>query len=108
LYDFEWLTQKTFTPRQLNRSKTIKGDILITFKKPLKQKNIIKVNEDEFKNIVINKVTELLEKNLNTTNIIFMEIIKLIFTKKIYIPTIDILMILNKNFIFKNDTWSKI
>jgi hypothetical protein len=36
LYNFEWLVQKTFTPRQLNRSKTVKGDVLITFKKPLK------------------------------------------------------------------------
>ena len=107
LYDFQWLTQKAFTPRQLNRSKTIKGDVLITFKKPLKQKKIIEVNKDEFKNIVIDKTIKLLEKNQNTTNIIFLELVKLIFIKKIYIPTVDILVILNENFIFENDVWSK-
>ncbi|NLB63120.1 MAG: hypothetical protein GX801_03315 [Fibrobacter sp.] len=33
LVDYEWLVQKTFTPRQINRMTSIKGDVLVTFKK---------------------------------------------------------------------------
>ena len=37
--DFKLLIQKTFTPRQLNRKQSIKGDLVVTYKK-VKQKQI--------------------------------------------------------------------
>ena len=42
LVEFEYLVQKSFTPRQINRTKTIKGDILITLRKA----NTIKKDQD--------------------------------------------------------------
>lgn len=38
--DFKLLIQKTFTPRQLNRKQSIKGDLVVTYKK-VKQKQIV-------------------------------------------------------------------
>ena len=38
--DFKLLIQKTFTPRQLNRKQSIKGDLVVTYKK-VKQKQMI-------------------------------------------------------------------
>lgn len=107
LDNFEWLVQKTFTPRQINRSKTVKGDVLITFKKPLQVNEAFEISETEFINIIINKINELIEDKENTTNIIFMKLIELIFNKRIIIPKIDIFNLLNKNFTFNNNEWSK-
>ena len=105
LSNFEWLVQNTFTPRQLNRSKTIKGDVLITFKKPSKVIKTLEIDEVEFNNMIINKINQLIKENKNTTNTIFMEIIELIFNKRILIPKVDIFKLLNKEFIFSNDKW---
>lgn len=107
LNNFEWLVQKTFTPRQLNHSKTVKGDVLITFKKPSKVSKGTEINELEFTDIIIDKINQLIEKEKNSTNIIFMELIELIFKKKILIPQIDIFKLLNKEFRFSNDKWYK-
>jgi hypothetical protein len=105
LYNFEWLVQKTFTPRQLNRSKTVKGDVLITFKKPLKINKSLEINELEFISIILSKINQLINEGKNTTNIIFMELIELIFNKNILIPQIDIFKLLNKEFKFSDDKW---
>lgn len=108
LDSFEWLVQKTFTPRQLNRAKTVKGDVLITFKKPLKTVEAIDINEANFSKIIIDKIDELIKDEKNTTNIIFMELIELIFNRRVLIPKIDIFNLLNKNFDFNDDKWSKL
>ena len=105
LHNFEWLVQKTFTPRQLNRSKTVKGDVLITFKKPLIIVKAKKISGEEFSKIMIDKINQLIQEKKNTTNLIFIELIKLIFNKKILIPKIDIFKILNQNFTFENEQW---
>ena len=105
LRNFEWLVQKTFTPRQLNRSKTVKGDVLITFKKPSKVIKGRVINELEFTGIIIDKINQLIEKEKNSTNIIFMELIELIFDKRILIPKVDIFKLLNNNFKFHNEQW---
>ncbi len=105
LSNFEWLVQKTFTPRQLNRSKTVKGDVLITFKKPSKMIKTKEINELDFTEMIIDKIKQLIEKEKNSTNIIFMELIELIFAKRILIPKVDIFKLLNNNFKFHNDKW---
>lgn len=43
LIEYEWLVQKSFTPRQINRAKTIKGDVLVTLRKIDELKNINKI-----------------------------------------------------------------
>jgi len=105
LSNFEWLVQSTFTPRQLNRSKTVKGDVLITFKKPSRVTKTTEINEAEFNNIIINKINQLIEEEKNTTNIIFMELNELIFNERILIPKVDIFKLLNNEFKFNNDKW---
>ncbi len=107
LESFKWLQQKTFTPRQLNRAKTVKGDVLITFKKPLVKEKIIELNETQFNSIIIKKINQLIEKKRNTTNIIFMELIELIFNQKILIPKVDIFKLLNYQFVFNSSRWEK-
>ena len=54
--DCEMMKQKTFTPRQLNRNLTVKGDLLVVYKKSIKSShislnldNIIKIIEKEIK-----------------------------------------------------------
>ncbi len=108
LENFEWLVQKTFTPRQLNRAKTIKGDVLLTFKKPLTVIKPIEISELEFTEIIVNRIDKLIKEEKNTTNIIFMELVELIFKKKILIPKIDIFNLLNNNFNFNNARWYKL
>jgi len=105
LVSFEWLVQKSFTPRQINRSKSIKGDVLVTFQKSPSIKSIIMDDiqtEAFFKNEIENWLTiESLD-----TNEIFLRIMKIIFTRKIIIGNVDILNIMVKNFGFNdNNKW---
>ncbi|MCK5525084.1 MAG: hypothetical protein KAI83_18300 [Thiomargarita sp.] len=105
LVDFKWLVQKTFTPRQLNRVKTIKGDVLVTLRKT----NIVNINE-----ISDQEVLEILKKHITCcldgkdleTNEIFLKVMELIFTNRILIKNIDLLEVLSDNFIFTdNHKW---
>ena len=104
--DFEWLVQKTFTPRQLNRAKSVKGDVLITFKKPLKRVEAIEIDEYEFTQMILDKINQLIKEDKNRTNTLFMELIKLIFNKRVIIPRINIFDLLSKNYNFNDDKWS--
>ena len=45
--NIEEMTQKTLPPRQLNRAVTIKGDMLVTFKKVNKNREITYLSEDQ-------------------------------------------------------------
>lgn len=97
LVDFEWLVQKSFTPRQLNRTKTIKGDALVTLKKttaPLPEKKTDKVIHRYFTQTISSWITE---EPLDT-NDIFLKIMKLVFKERIIITNVDILAILVEKF----------
>lgn len=100
LHDFKWLVQKSFTPRQLNRSTTVKGDVLVTFKKVPIQ-NSIELNSDKDIKILFIKVIKswLKQENLDT-NEIFLRVMKYIFENKILINNVNLLDILKENFIF--------
>ena len=100
LYNFEWLVQKSFTPRQINRLKSVKGDVLITLIKTDLPKNISQRNDKDIKQLFISKITEwLMDKPLDT-NEIFLKIMKMIFSEKILIGNIDLLKVLTENFNF--------
>jgi DNA modification methylase len=104
---FKWLVQKSFTPRQINRLKSIKGDVLITFKKlpsylQPKQKSDEEII-DTFNNLIKNWIAvERLD-----TNEIFLRVMKIVFKEKYLLGDFDLKKLLTQNFIFSEDTkWS--
>ena len=106
LFDFEWLVQKSFTPRQINRLKSVKGDVLVTLIKselPQKAKNL---TDTEIKSIFVSKIIEWLKIKQLDTNEIFLSIMKMVFSEKIIIGNVDLLKILIENFEFsENEKW---
>lgn len=102
MVSFEWLVQKTFTPRQINRSKSIKGDVLVTFQKSSSIKSII-LDDKETETFFRTEIENWLSVEALGTNEIFLRIMKLIFSKKIIIGNVDVLDILIKNFGFDNN-----
>ncbi len=107
VHEFTWLTQKTFTPRQLNRAKSVKGDVLITFRKPNNRKQFVEYDisntneyfEQTLENIINNKELD--------TNTIFMEIVNDIFERHIVLADVNFFKILSSKFNFNNNLWSK-
>lgn len=97
MVDFTWLIQKTFTPRQINRSKSIKGDVLVTFRKN-SEKEIIYLNDLEVEELFIELINNWLIKKSLDTNEIFMRIMKYIFTNRIVINNVNLLNILVHKF----------
>jgi len=100
LVDYEWLVQKSFTPRQINRLKSIKGDVLVTFQKS-DLPNELAVNSDiEVSRIFIRSIKKWLSNESLDTNEIFLRIMKMVFTDKILIGEVDLLKLLTENFGF--------
>lgn len=56
--ELKFLEQKTFTPRQLNRKRSIKGDVVVTFKKVKNKQLILDYNNinEKIKNEITNKI----------------------------------------------------
>ena len=107
LYDFEWLVQKTFTPRQLNRVKSIKGDVLVTFVKSDLTNGLIKKSNSDITEIFINKIEKWLSESNLGTNEIFLRVMKMVFAEKILIGDVDLIKILTKNFNFsESQKWA--
>lgn len=100
LYDFEWLVQKSFTPRQINRMKSIKGDVLVTLIKSESINNIVQKPDKEIKQLFISKIREWLREKPLETNEIFLKIMKIVFSEKLLIGNVDLLKILTENFLF--------
>lgn len=107
LCDFYWLTQNTFTPRQLNKAKSVKGDILITLKKTKLKKQYEELNENETKNYYVNLLSQIINDSEMETNTIFIEVVKDIFNNNLVLKDINFFDILNSNFKFLEQKWSK-
>ena len=107
LVGYEWLVQKTFTPRQINRMTSIKGDVLVTFKKSSTFVVEERKSDIEVKHIFVGLVEEwLLEKGSLDTNEIFLKMMNFIFSEKIIIGNVDLLDVLKENFKFNdNQQW---
>ena len=100
MVDFEWLVQKSFTPRQINRLKSIKGDVLVTFKKSCLP-NTLEANSNEaVSEMFINLIENWLSIEPLETNEIFLRIMKLVFLEKILIEEVNLLKLLTENFDF--------
>lgn len=102
LVDFTWLVQKAFTPRQINRLKTIKGDVLVTLKKKELIDPII-LSDQEIERRFKQKISNWLSKEPLDTNEIFLRIMKMIFDERWVIGNVDLLKILTNNFNFSDD-----
>lgn len=105
--DYEWLEQKTYPPRQLNRIKSIKGDVLVTFRKNPAPVHLQICNEDQFTNIVRGFITRTIEDGTTDTNGIMMAIMEWILRNMIIVGDVDVFEVLNANFHLKEDgIWS--
>ncbi len=100
LYSFEWLVQKSFTPRQINRLKSVKGDVLVTLIKSDLPKDTFQRSDEDINKLFVSKITEWLMDNSLDTNEIFLKIMQMIFSEKILIGNIDLLKVLTENFNF--------
>jgi hypothetical protein len=100
LIDFQWLVQKTFTPRQINRLKSIKGDVLVTFRKCELPIDLSLNSDYDVAKKFINSIRSWLEKEALDTNQIFLRIMKMVFADKILIGEVDLLKLLTENFEF--------
>jgi DNA modification methylase len=100
LHKFEWLVQKTFTPRQINRVQSIKGDVLVTFKKLPTIPAYEEVSSRELSRILLNKIHDWLENKSLDTNQIFLNIMEMIFKERIVSDPVNLLEILLNNFDF--------
>ena len=98
---FNWLVQKSFTPRQINRSKSIKGDVLITFEKAANIRSI-EMTDPDIEKYFISQIEEWLSETPLETNEIFLRVMKNIFSRKIVIGEIDLLDVLRNNFNFSD------
>lgn len=100
LHKFEWLVQKSFTPRQINRTQSIKGDVLVTFKKTKEVPYISEMTSDELSDIISNIIHKLISKKPLDTNQIFLNVMEMIFRERIVSNSINLLEILLNNFKF--------
>ena len=101
--DYEWLEQKTYPPRQLNRVKSIKGDVLVTFRKNPEPVRLRVCDDEQFTTIVSDFITETIENGITDTNGIMMAIMEWIFRNMIIVGNVDVFMILNKQFQLSED-----
>jgi len=106
LHDFQWLVQKTFTPRQLNRAKSVKGDILITFKKSRALPPIKYLEKETLKSTIVIWITNIISKSPQQTNDIFLRIVKQIYEERIIINGINFFEILSGLAKHENGKWS--
>lgn len=105
--DYEWLEQKTYPPRQLNRVKSIKGDVLVTFRKNSDPVHLQTFDDQQFINIVSGFITETIQNGTTDTNGIMMAIMEWILRNMIIIGNVDVFTILNENFqLGDNGQWS--
>lgn len=95
---FEWLEQATLPPRQLNRIKTIKGDVLVTFKKSGTAVPCNNIDEDDFRRQLNTIILACIKNGNNDTNSIMMSIMEWILRSRVIIHDIDVFDYLNKTF----------
>ncbi|PKP43751.1 MAG: hypothetical protein CVT95_11825 [Bacteroidetes bacterium HGW-Bacteroidetes-12] len=106
LVDYEWLVQKSFTPRQINRLTSIKGDVLVTLKKTSKIEPVSCKSDKEITQMFIEQIENWLESGGLDTNEIFLKTMNKVFSDKILIGDVDLLKVLIENFKFsENQQW---
>lgn len=106
LVDYKWLVQKSFTPRQINRLKSIKGDVLVTLQRIEQPQKINMESDIEVSKLFVKYIEEWLSVEQLETNEIFLRIMKIVFSKNILIGDVNLLQLLIDNFEFaQNQKW---
>lgn len=100
---YEWLVQKTYTPRQLNRLKTIKGDVLVTFIKKDQLPTPYHTSDEQLKSELMNFIDTTLRIEPRDTNSMMIEIMEWVLRSRIIIDNLDIFDVLNKNYSINDD-----
>jgi DNA modification methylase len=103
LVDYKWLVQKSFTPRQINRLTSVKGDVLVTLKKSKKTADLIPRPDTEISELFEKNITNWLKEKPLETNEIFLRIMQIVFSDRILIGRINLLEILKRNFKLTED-----
>lgn len=103
LDDIQWLTQKTFAPRQLNRKKTVKGDVLITFKKSINQPKTRRLNKLETEDLIRSEADRALKIKRCNTNDIYMTILNKVFSEHIVIAEVNFIDVLMSYYVIDSD-----
>lgn len=104
--DYEWLEQKTYPPRQLNRAKSIKGDVLVTFRKNPNPVNLNICDDEQFTKLTKDLITKTIQNDTTDTNGIMMTIMEWILRNMIVVGDVDVFKILNSNFkLSDNNHW---
>ena len=98
LVDYAWLEQKTLPPRQLARQKTVKGDVLVTFKKKQERMVNTELSEDEFQSRLQMIINKCIVREVSSTNDIMMSIMKWILQERIIVNNTDVFEYLNTNY----------
>lgn len=98
LIDYKWLVQKSFTPRQINRLKSIKGDVLITLKKTSIPQTLDYKSDKEMTKLLKKQMQEWIAGGDCSTNEIFLRTMEKIFSEKILIKDFDLLEMLTNNY----------
>ena len=100
---YEWLEQKTYPPRQLNRLKTIKGDVLVTFIKKEQLPQPYRKTDEQLKNELMNFIEVTLLIGPRDTNSLMMDIMEWVLRSRFVIETLDVFEVLNKHFKITDD-----
>lgn len=95
---YEWLEQKTYPPRQLNRLKTIKGDVLVTFIKDENLPQPYHKSDEQLKGELMNFIEVTLRIGSRDTNSLMMDIMEWVLRSRFVIENLDIFDVLNKNY----------
>ena len=100
---YEWLEQKTYPPRQLNRLKTIKGDVLVTFIKKELLPQPYRKTDEQLRNELMNFIEVTLLIGPRDTNSLMMDIMEWVLRSRFVIDNLDIFEVLNKHFKITED-----
>lgn len=106
LHEIEWLTQKTFAPRQLNRKMTIKGDLLVTFIKNQTPPRLTPLGEIATSDRIIQTTHHLLKSGPMSTNSIYVNLLTHFFSNHILFSKVNFIEILSNEFnVDENGMW---
>lgn len=104
--DCQMIAQKTFTPRQLNRTKTIKGDLILICKKcKSKPRYTPTVSLQDEENFVNSLFIQTLKAGVYYTNDIIIYFLKLFFDSRVVVSNMNIISNLEKIADFDGKGW---
>lgn len=108
LHEIEWLTQKTFAPRQLNRKMTVKGDLLITLKKIDVKPELVYLTETQTREFIVAETVKILLSGKKNTNDVYVNLLSNLFSNNIVFAKVNFIEILLNHFEIDDDGFWKI